>query len=150
MKTIGWNNGLKKKISAALVITMMFSTLSCSQKATFLTSSVVPSAEGVVKIKSDKNDNYVIELSVMRLAEPTRLTPPKVGYLVWMETEKNGVKNIGQLKTSSGMMSKTLKSSLETVTPFKPIGFFITGEDDVTTQYPGAVVVLKTGTFSVK
>jgi hypothetical protein len=150
MKTPGWNNGLKKKISVALVITMMLSIISCSQKVRFLTSSVVPSAEGVVEIKSDKNNNYVIDLSLMRLADPSRLTPPKAGYIVWMETENDGTKNIGQLRTSSGFMSKTLKSSLTTVTPFKPVGFIITGEDDHTTQYPGSVVVLKTSTFSVK
>lgn len=46
-------------------------------------------------------------------------------------------------------MSKTLTSSLTTVTPFKPIGFFITGEDNLTTQYPGSVV-LRTGAFLVK
>ncbi|GCC50465.1 hypothetical protein SanaruYs_06800 [Chryseotalea sanaruensis] len=128
---------------------MLLSITSCSQKIPFLTSSVVPSAEGVVTVKSDDNKNYIIDLSVMRLADPTRLTPSKVGYIVWMETENNRVKNIGQLKTSTGFMSKTLTSSLATVTPFKPIEIFITGEEDVATLHPG-LVVLKTGTFSVK
>lgn len=149
MKTIEWKNEFKKKITIVMVITLMLSIISCSQKIPFLTSSVVPSAEGAVKVKSDDNKNYIVQLNVMRLADPTRLTPPKVGYIVWMETEKNGVKNIGQLKTSTGFMSKNLSSALSTVTPFKPIEFFITGEDDVTALYPG-LVVLKTGTFSVK
>jgi hypothetical protein len=95
MKTIGCNNGLKKQISTVLMLTMMISIISCSQEVPFLTSPVVPSAEGTVKIKKDKNNNYVIALSVMRLADPARLTPPKVAYIVWMETEKNEVKNIG-------------------------------------------------------
>jgi hypothetical protein len=43
-------------------------------------------------------------------------------------------------------MSQALKNSLTTVTPFKPIGFFITGEQDRTTQVPG-LVVLKNGCY---
>lgn len=61
-----------------------------------------------------------------------------------METEKNGRKNIGQLKTSSGLFSRTLKSSLETVTSFKPVNFIITAEDEGNIQNPGGQVVLKT------
>lgn len=102
MEIIGWNNGANKKISVALAITVMLSISSCSQKIPFLTSFVVPSAEGVVKIKNDENNNCMIDLSVMRLADPTRLTPPKVGYIAWMETENNGVRNIGQLKHQLG------------------------------------------------
>lgn len=149
MKTIKYNNGFMKFLSMTLLIAIAVSVVACSQKIPFQTSSVVPSAEGEVKVKSDNNKNYIIELSVMRLAEPERLTPPKLGYIVWMETEKNGVKNIGQLKTSTGFMSKNLTSSLTTVTPFKPIGFFISGEDDITSLYP-SLVVLRTGTFSMK
>ncbi|TDE18011.1 hypothetical protein [Dyadobacter psychrotolerans] len=80
-----------------------------------------------------------IDLNITRLAEPTRKL-----YIVWIETEKNGAKNIGQLKTSSGFFSKTLKSSLTTVTSFKPTGFFISAEDDSGIQRPGSQVVLST------
>ena len=108
---------------------------------------MVPAAEGSVKVKKDGNSNYKIDLNVMRLAEPNRLDPPREMYIVWMETEQNGRKNIGQLKTSSGFLSKTLKSSLNTVTSFKPTGFFITAEDDANIQYPGGQKVLSTGSI---
>jgi hypothetical protein len=113
----------------------------------FAISSVVPSAEGAVTVKSDKNNNYTIDLWVVRLVDPSRLTPTKAGYIVWMETEKNGTQNIGQLNSSSGFMSNKQKASLNTVTPFKPVSFFITGEDNLSTQYPGDVV-LNTNGFS--
>lgn len=148
-KTIKWNNGLKKSISVALVITLMLSVLSCAKKVPFLVSSVVPSAEGSVKMKKDNNNNYTIDLSVVRLVDPSRLTPPKAGYIVWMQTEQNGIHNIGQLTTSTGIMSKTPKSSLTTVTPYRPTGFFITGEDNLSTDFPGTIV-LSSNTFSVK
>ena len=120
---------------------------SCAKKITFANSSVVPAAEGLVKIKKDKNKNYHIELSVMRLAEPDRLFPSAHLYLVWMETEGYGTKNIGRLKTSRSLFSKSLKSSLNTVSSFKPIKIFITAEDDGNIQYPGGQTVLSTEHF---
>ena len=120
---------------------------SCARKISFQTSSVVPAAEGSVKVKKDKNNNYAIDLNVIRLADPKRLSPPKEIYLVWIDTENNGPKSIGQLKTSSGMFSSALKSSLNTVTAFKPVRIFITAEDNATVLYPGSQTVLYTSNF---
>lgn len=132
-------------LATALLLTLLIQ--SCAKKHVFSTSTIVPAAEGSVKVKKDKNSNYNIDLSVIRLADPKRLSPSKEMYIVWMETEQNGTKNIGQLKTSSGMLSKTLKSSLKTVSSFKPIRIFITAEDDATVQYPGGQTVLNTDNF---
>ncbi len=129
-------------LTTALLISFAFS--SCARKMSFQTSSVVPAAEGTVKIKKDKNSNYNINLNVMRLARPDRLNPPKDLYVVWMNTDGNAAKNIGQIKTSSSLLSKTLKSSLETVSTTNPTGFFITAESDGNVQYPSGEVVLKT------
>jgi hypothetical protein len=130
--------------SVVLAAFILFSLSSCSRKIRFATSQVVPAAEGSVKIKKDNNKNYSIDLNVIRLAEPKRLNPPRSTYVVWMETERNGTKNIGRLNTSSGLFSSTLKSSLTTTTPYKPTAFFITAEDDSNIQYPGGQVVLRT------
>jgi hypothetical protein len=132
---------LKKIMIAVIVIA---TTISCAKKVQFQNSTVEPSAEGSVKIDKDNNENYAIDLSVLHLAEPERLTPPKKAYLLWMETAENGTKKIGQLKTTSGTLSRTMKSSLSSVTPFVPTSFFITAEDDVDTSLPGSVVVMKT------
>ena len=114
-------------------------------KYVFSISPIVPAAEGSVKVKKDKNSNYNIDLDVKNLAEPKRLSPAKETYIVWMETEQNGSKNIGQLKISSGVLSNTLSSSLKTVATFKPTGFFITAENDANIQYPDGQTVLTTG-----
>ena len=131
--------------------TILFAILmlqSCgTTKYNFSTSPVVPAAEGSVKVKKDKNSNYSIELNVKRLADPKRLSPAKEMYIVWMETEQNGRKSIGQLKTSSGLFSSTLTSSLKTVSTFKPTGFFITAEDNANIQYPAGQTVLSTGSL---
>lgn len=140
-KLIPW---LRRNVLIAGMLFFFFSLASCARKVTFLTSQVVPAAEGTVKLKKDKNHNYGISLKVVRLAEPERLRPQKNHYVVWMETVGKGTKNIGQLESSSSILSKTLKSSLETVTTFEPTSFFITAEDDAAVQYPGGQVVLRT------
>lgn len=131
----------------AIIVCTIFLLPSCSTKYAFTTSSIVPAAEGNVKVKSDKNNNYKIDLNVIRLADPARLNPPKKVYVVWMETAQNGRQNIGQLKTSSGLFSSALKSSLQTVSSFKPVTFFITAEDNADIQYPGGQEVLRTNSF---
>ncbi len=143
MKAIKLNNFTRGIFLVAIVIFGIYFLESCAKKITFSTSSIVPAAEGSVKIKKDKNSNYNIELKVMRLADAKRLNPPKQMYVVWMETEQNGTKNLGQLKTSSSMLSKTLKSSLKTVTSFQPKTIFITAEDNADIQYPTGQVVLR-------
>ena len=135
---------------SVLTLTLIFIFAACSKKITFLNSAVVPAAEGTVTMKKDNNNNYAVDLSVIRLADPSRLTPPKNVYVVWMETSQSGVHNIGQLKTSSKGLSNGLSSSLKTVTPHKPTGFFITAEDDAIGNYPGMTVVLKTGVIANK
>lgn len=117
---------------------------SCARKMSFQTSSVVPAAEGRVKVKKNKNKNYNIDLSVIRLADPSRLDPPKKVYIVWMNTDQNGTKEVGQLKTSSSLLSKTMKSSLSTSVPFQPVSFFITAEDDANISNPSGQVILRT------
>jgi hypothetical protein len=137
------------KIIFSIVITFFFivSLAACARKISFQTSSVVPSAEGTVKVKKDNNNNYSIDLNIIRLADPKRLEPSKSTYVVWIETAENGSKNIGSLNTSSSLFSKTLKSSLTTVSPFKPISLFITAENNADIQYPGSQVVLRTDRF---
>lgn len=131
-------------ITAAI---MLFFLNSCSRKVSFQTSSVVPAAQGSVKVTKDKNENYKIKISLVNLAEPTRLQPSKSTYVVWMETADNRTKNIGQINSSAGSLSSKLKADFETVSAFKPVKIFITAEDDASIRYPGMQVVLSTNNF---
>jgi len=138
-----------KKNNIPVIITAMVILFlaSCAQKISFLTSSVVPAATGAVKVKKDGNKNYAISVDLSNLAEVSRLQPPRQVYVVWMETAEQAAKNIGQIKSSSGMLSSKLKASFETVSPVKPSKIFITAEDDAGIQYPGPMVVLSTDRF---
>jgi hypothetical protein len=137
---------LNRRLAFFLFLTV-FAWASCSRKVIFQESPVVPAATGTVKMKRDQNNNYALTVRVANLAEPVRLTPSKKHYIVWLETEDNGVKNIGQLVSSSGLFSKKLKASLEAVTPYKPRRVFITAEYETEIQYPGPQVVLRSNSF---
>ena len=125
------------------LLVMSFS--SCAKKIMFEQSSIVPGAEGSVKITKDRNSNYSIQMNVLHLAEPKKLQPAKSVYLVWMQAEDNSTKNIGILNSSSNLLSKTLKASLHTVTPFKPTRIYVTAEDDSKITFPAGETVLTTG-----
>jgi hypothetical protein len=64
-------------------------------------------------------------------------------YVVWMETA-TGTRNLGQLKTSSGLLSSTYKASLKTVSSQKPLHFLVTAEDNADNKEPGSQVILET------
>lgn len=130
-----------------LMLIIAFSLSSCTKKISFLTSSIVPAARGYVYIKTDKNKNNVIDVHLTELAEVQRLQPARQTYVVWMLTDRDITKNIGQIKSSTGMMSKQLKASFETVSSFKPVKIFITAEDNADIQYPGSQIVLETDKF---
>lgn len=115
----------------------------CSRKMTFAASSVVPAASGWVKYKRDNNGNYAVQVKVRNLAPSTSLAPPRDAYVVWVETDANGIKNLGRINSSSGLLSKRLKATLDAVTPYRPRSFFISAENDAQISYPGPEVVLR-------
>jgi hypothetical protein len=131
--------------SAAIIAFMFFS--SCARKAVFQVSPVVPAARGYAKVKRDYNKNYNIYVKLENLAEPERLTPPKKTYIVWLVANDNSTKNVGQVKTSTSLLSHTLRGTFETVSATKPIKVFITAEDDPTVQFPGSILVMTTKGF---
>ena len=147
MKTIRITYLVKNLCLAILSTMIIFSFISCTTKVHFLNSSVVPAARGFIKYKKDKNKNYIIQVHVTELAEVERLQPPKQTYIVWMVSDQETTKNIGQMKSSSKNLSNKLTASFTTVSPTKPIKIFITAENDANTQLPGDPVMLSTGRF---
>jgi len=130
-------------ICLAIFFILVFTA--CSRKVYFASSSVVPAAEGSVKMKKDHNGNHVIEVTVKNLVEARKLQTPGSIYMVWIDTETYGTKNLGQLKSSSGLFSSTLKASLKAVSAFKPVRVYITLERNNDAMYPGQTIVLTTG-----
>ena len=121
---------------------------SCAKKIVFPTSTVVPAANGYVKIKHTKN-NYDIDLVLRNLAKSKNLMPPRDTYVVWAETN-DGIKKLGEMNSSRGLFSKSLKATLEATLAHKPKKVFITAEDDHNVLYPGMQVILQTEPFNIR
>lgn len=139
---------MTRNISLGILTTMMiFLFTSCARKMTFSISPVEPAAQGYVKLKKDKNNNYIVKINIKNLAEVNRLQPSKNTYVIWMVTNEGITKNIGQLKSSKSFLSKKLTASFETVSSFNPAKIFITAEYEANIQYPGNQVVLSTDKF---
>jgi hypothetical protein len=141
-------NGLVKIIFLTIISSIaIFSFSGCAVKAPFLNSSIVPAAEGNVKMKTDRNKNFVISIEIFNLALPNRLDPPKNTYVVWMDDGNNNIKNMGQVKSSAAFMSKALKASFQNISSFRPVKIFITAEYEANVQIPSSETVLTTNNF---
>lgn len=106
---------------------------SCAKKVNFIDSARVPAVRGTVGIKTDKNKNYAIHIEIANLAEVSRLNPAKQTYIVWMVTDQNITKNIGQLISAEKGISQKLEAHFKTVSAFRPTKIFITTEDEAST-----------------
>jgi len=147
MKHLTLKTIVKNVVFIAFTTLLIFAFSSCATKAKFATSSVVPAAQGDVKIKKDKNNNYIIKIEITNLAEVSRLEPARKTYVVWLVSDQDETRNVGMISSSSGTFSNKLKASFETVTSYKPAKIFITAEDDATITYPSTQVVLATERF---
>jgi hypothetical protein len=130
-----------KLLGLGLVALAAYSFLNRPKKMTFSGSSMIPEAKGSIRLHRDKNKNHTIEVEVAHLVPADQLTPPKKTYVVWMTTQENETKNIGQLRIFTGFFSKAFMGSLFTVTPSKPSSIFITAEDEGDAESPGEVIL---------
>ncbi|MDN3607754.1 hypothetical protein [Kaistella yonginensis] len=113
-----------KTIKMMTVAMSLLLVASCASSVKFPISPLVPAAEITAVKKKTVNNNFDIEVTANYLANPNRLSPARNFYVVWIVTDKNEVKNIGQL-----IQNRTRKVVLKTTTPFNVKEIFITAED---------------------
>ncbi len=128
-----------KPINYVILLAFLMTLGSCATNVKFPVSPIAPAAEGAATIKKDKNQNYVIELTVKYLTNPDRLIPPKQFYVVWIETDDGTNMNLGMLVSNN-----TNKASLRSVTSSRPSKIFITAEDAGDANIPSNQEVFRT------
>jgi hypothetical protein len=116
----------------------------CATTVHFPVSSELPAADLTAKIKTDDNNNYLVDLKAKHLASPERLNPSKDIYLVWLVTEDGEFQNLGML---SGDNSK--QGSLKTVTSLKPERIIVTAEKEPNLREPGNHVIFESKRLSL-
>lgn len=133
-----------------LFLTLFLGVGACSNKITFPVSSVIPTAEPNARVNKTSEGEYRIRLDVSGLALPDRLTPSKKHYVVWIESEGQGTRNLGELRNNRGMMANRSKASFEATTRFKPTQIFVTAENSTSLQWPGDHEILRSNVFRIK
>jgi hypothetical protein len=111
---------------------------SCVTTAKFPISNVAPAAVISAKKTIDKDKNYVIELVALNLTSTDRLNPPKNHYNVWIITEQNDYKNLGQV-----MNANAKKVVFKTLTPFNPKQIILTAEDEGNRLMPEGIEIAR-------
>jgi hypothetical protein len=115
-----------------LFLTLAMIYGSCATKVVFPISDMAPAAHGTAKVKTDKNNNYQIDLTIKHLADADRLNPPKSQYVVWILTEGGVTKNLGGI-----VSDRSNNAKLSATTSFKPIQIFVTAEEAGNVVQPG-------------
>lgn len=136
---------LSRNITLILVVFTVLT--SCSKSLTFQKSVVVPSAVGSAKVGKDDNGNRQVTIKVENLVDPSRLTPARKLYIVWMQTKNNGIISLGKLVSSEAWFSTERNAKFTSVLNDDPVRFFITAENDADVTNPGGVTVLSTSDF---
>ena len=135
---------MRKSLIAVSIFFLSLLFSACAKKMSFERSPVVPGADGKVGVKKDNNDNYTITVNTVNLPSPNNLIPSREVYVVWMEDVDKNVRKLGQIKPTTGLLSKAYKGELRATSTSKPRKIFITAEDGGALEYPGDVLVLTT------
>lgn len=120
-------------------VILVFLASCATTTSKFPLSATVPAAEITAKKKQDKNNNYTLDVEAKNLASAERLNPPKETYVVWIVTDDNMTRNVGQL-----MIKNAKTSSLKTSTPFNVKQVFITAENQGDVTYPSGIEISRT------
>ncbi len=131
---------MKSFRTLAIILLAVASLQACTPKMNFATSTIAPAVSGDVRVKKDKNSNYIVNVDVANLAPAKNLDPPKNTYLVWMESDDRSVRKLGQLSPSG----KALQAKLTATAVSKPDAVFVSAEDNADVEYPAGPTVITT------
>jgi hypothetical protein len=111
----------------------------CGEKKVRMTTAPqVPAATGTAELSRDSNGNTVVDLKVKHLAPPDKLTPPKTGYVVWIQSRGGAPENKGQLR-----VNENLEGEFKSPAPQKTFDIFVTAEDNPRADTPQGPEVLR-------
>jgi hypothetical protein len=139
MKTPGWK---RIGVAGALTGALAFGgcgTMGHEQTWSMNTTDRIPSAEGKVKVKAEKDGNTRVKVEVAHLAAPDSVFERASTYVVWLKPETGSAQNVGVLK-----VDKNLKGELETQTAFKDFRVMVTAEESPNVTTPGPHAVMNT------
>jgi len=139
MKTPMWKRmGVAGALTGALALGGC-SSMTKEQTWSMNTTDRIPSAEGKVKVKAEKDGNTRVKVEVAHLAQPSSVFEQAQIYVVWLKPETGPAQNVGVLQ-----VGKDLKGELQTQTAFKDFRVMVTAEESSNVTTPGPHRVMNT------
>ncbi len=112
--------------------------ISCGTTTKFPVSTLAPAADITAITKLDENNNKVITIKAKNLASPDRIDPNANAYVIWIETQYNEIRSLGQLQNKNAD-----KAELTTVTPYDIDQIFITAETQGNVLQPAGAEIAR-------
>ena len=128
---------IKRTVTLCSLILLLVSALS-ARDIPLVAGTVDPSAQGKLSIKKQKDGTQDLKVEVQHLALPSALTPPKMGYVVWIQPPDRPPENHGALKLNHNM-----QGSFQTTTAYPRYQVFVTAEDNLQVTQPSGPEVLR-------
>jgi hypothetical protein len=116
--------------------------LACATEFPFQPSISSPAAKGHVKAALDDNGNSWVELQLEHLALPRTLTPPRVTYVLWAESQFGRQVLLGQIKVADDRSAEW-----QGTVPFDKFRILLTAEDIAWPERPRDPYVIQTDYF---
>ena len=105
----------------------------------FEVSPRLPAADASARVHYDRNHNTVLEIEVDHMAQAERLSPPRSVYVVWVESPKGRVFQIGRL-----LVDERRQARFQGSTPLARFRVIVSAEADVIPVYPTQPYMLVT------
>jgi hypothetical protein len=129
---------MTKKLAALLLVLGLVISAWAGEHRMKNASDLVPSATGKVQVEVDDNGNRVVKIRVYHLVDPAKLSPPRNGYVAWVQAKGKDPELLGKLAVNEDYEGK-----LEATTPYQSFAVFITAEENPTPESPAGTEILR-------
>jgi hypothetical protein len=127
-----------KRTQALFATILLLLGIALARDIQLTTGTVDPGAQGKLEVNKQKDGTQQVKVDVQHLALPSALTPPKMGYVVWIQPPDHPPENHGVLKVDSKE-----KGSFQTTTAYPRYDVFVTAEDNLQVTQPSGPVVAR-------
>lgn len=126
-----------KHLSVVFLACALAASGCASAPLMFENSSVLPAADPRATISQDENLNHLVEIQVEHMAQASRLSPPRMVYVVWAEGEEGRILPLGQLR-----VNEDRKGAFRGVTALDRFRILISAEVDPQASHPSQPYML--------
>jgi hypothetical protein len=127
-----------KRTPALLTLLLLLLGILWARDIPLTPGNVDPAAQGKLSIDKQPDGTQKVKVEVQHLALSSALTPPEMGYVVWIQPPNHPPENHGVLKVDNKE-----KGSFQTTTAYPRYDVLVTAENNLHATQPSGPVVLR-------